>query len=134
MTDIEHHLSKLFGLSMASKEYFTRAMSRMTEKFGSNIKFLAFSDDIQKAQTMLHSKENEHFDLEFPLVDGSSPTTRITLALLSLCEGSILTYSTFGLWGALLRKNQRNIIMPKEIKRTDIGKYVSNSDLKVHFM
>ena len=134
MTDIEYHLSKLFGLSMASKEYFTRAMSRMTERLGSNIKFLAFSDDIQKAQTMLLSKENENFDLEFPLVDGTSPTTRITLALLSLCEGSILTYSTFGLWGALLRKNQRNIIMPKEILRTDIGKYVSNSDFKVHFM
>ena len=134
MTDIEYHLSKLFGLSMASKEYFTRAMTRMTEKFGSNIKFLAFSDDIQKAKTMLDSKENENFSIEFPLVDGSSPTTRITLAVLSLCEGSILTYSTFGLWGALLRKNQWNIIMPKEIVITDIGKYVSNSDLKVHFM
>ena len=109
-------------------------MSRMTAKFGSNIKFLAFSDDIQKAQTMLLSKENENFDLEFPLVDGLSPTTRITLGLLSLCEGSILTYSTFGLWGALLRKNQRNIVMPKEIVKTDIGKYVSNSDLKVNFM
>ena len=58
--------------------------------------FLAFSDDIEKAKIMPVSKANEHFDLEFPLVDGSSPTTLILLFLLSFYEGSILTYSTFG--------------------------------------
>ena len=55
---------------------------------------------------MQHSKENKLFNLELPLVDGSSPKTRITLSLLSVCGDSILTYSTFGLWGNLWRKNQ----------------------------
>ena len=129
MTDIEHHLKKLFGLSMTSKEYFTNAIMLARQKVESNVTFLVFSDDIEKASKLIFSEKTKDFDIEFPLVDGGSPTTRITLAILSLSEGSILTYSTFGLWGALLRKKQNNIFMPREIIETDIGKYVVNSDL-----
>ena len=81
-----------------SKEMNCQSPSRFTFY---PIMFLAYSDDIERAKTMQHSKENERFNLELPLVDCSSPTTRITLSLLSLCEDSILTYSTFGLWGDL---------------------------------
>ena len=136
MTDIEYHLKKLFGLSMSAPEYFTRAMLHMKRNLGNNTTFLAFSDDIEKAKNLLSSKENEQFDIQFPLFDGEAPSTRITLAILSLCKGSILTYSTFGLWGALLRSNRTNIIMPRDMIGTDIGQYVSNSGLlnKIYFI
>ena len=129
MTDMEYHLKTVFGISMASKEYFTRAMSQMRRKIGPNVTFLAFSDDIQKAKDVLLTKENDRFNIEFPLFDGNAPSPRITLALLALCKGSILTYSTFGLWGALLREHKIHVIMPKEIIGTDIAHYAMNSAL-----
>ena len=54
----------------------------------------------------------------------------VVMAMLSLSEGSILTYGTFGLWGALLRRNLNIIIAPKEFLNTKIGFYLSTANIK----
>ena len=33
--------------------------------------------------------------------------------MLSLADHSILSYGTFGIWGALLRKNEGQVVLPK---------------------
>ena len=46
------------------------------------------------------------------------------LALLSLSDHNIITFGTFGLWGALLGKDKKITICPKDFAKTDIGKEV----------
>ena len=46
------------------------------------------------------------------------------LALLSLSDHNIITFGTFGLWGALLGKDNKITICPKDFAKTDIGKEV----------
>ena len=48
------------------------------------------------------------------------------MALLSLSDHSILSYGTFGLWGALLGNRLQNgeTIMDKEFQKTDVGEKV----------
>ena len=47
----------------------------------------------------------------------------IDMALLSLSDHSILSYGTFGLWGALLanRLKSGETVMAKDFLQTDIG-------------
>ena len=42
------------------------------------------------------------------------------LALLSLADHSILSYGSFGMWGALLA-GRGETILPKNITKTDVG-------------
>ena len=46
------------------------------------------------------------------------------MALLSLADHSIISYGTFGLWGALLadRLKTGETVMAKDFLKTDIGK------------
>ena len=50
----------------------------------------------------------------------------IDMALLSLADHSILSYGTFGLWGALLgnRLQTGETIMAKDFQKTDVGEKV----------
>ena len=48
------------------------------------------------------------------------------MALLSLSDHSIISYGTFGMWGALLR-NQGETIMSKDFIITDIGMKVNEA-------
>ena len=52
---------------MATQEYFTRAILKMTRIFGGNIIFIAFSDDSRKAKELLLTEENNAFDIIFPI-------------------------------------------------------------------
>ena len=128
LTDMGKHLAN-FNVSLASTEYFTSAMEFMKNKFGDNIVFAVFSDDIVDARRTLHTVDKTKFNIVFPSFGESSRSLGITLAALSLADHSILTYSTFGLWGALLRKNKGETIMPKETTKTDIGFYASDADV-----
>ena len=135
MKDIEQHMQKLFDLPMASQEYFTRAMLHIQRKFGENVIFCAYSDDTVRAKLLLLTPRNEKFTIIFPIFEEQDSSSSIVLALLSFAEGSILTYSTFGLWGALLRKTTSDTILPIEIANTDIGRYVSSANISgVTFM
>ena len=42
------------------------------------------------------------------------------MALLSLADHSILSYGTFGMWGALLA-GDGEVTLPKDIVQTDVG-------------
>ena len=130
LQDMGKHLTN-FNVSLASSTYFRNAMKYMTNKYGSNIVFAVFSDDIPSSWILLHeSNDRNQFNIIFPSFGtDSSRTSSITLAMLSLADHSILTYSTFGLWGALLRKSEGETIMPKETKTTDIGVYASNANI-----
>ena len=48
--------------------------------------------------------------------------------LLSLADHSILTYGTYGMWGALLAKGGETI-MSKDFLRTDIGTQIAAANL-----
>ena len=44
----------------------------------------------------------------------------LDMALLSLADHSILSYGTFGMWGALLA-GKGEVTLPKDITKTDVG-------------
>ena len=107
MTDISYHLWKLFKLSTPDKEYFKRAMLYVTNKSRKKVVFIAFSDDTKKAKDLLITDQNPKYKIIFPVFDDQKSFANIIIALLANVDGSVLTYSTFGLWGALLRKKDQ---------------------------
>ena len=128
LTDMGQHLVN-FNVSLASIKYFTSAMEYMKTKYGNNVVFVVFSDDISNARRTLRSVNKKRYNIVFPSFGGSSKSASVSLAVLSLADHSILTYSTFGLWGALLRINKGDTIMPEETKKTDIGFYAFNANI-----
>ena len=128
LTDISYHLSKLFKITTPPREYFERAMLYITQKSHKKVVFLAFSDDTKSAKEILLRGKLKN-KIIFPIFDYKESSANIILALLANVEGSILTYSTFGLWGALLRETISNVVLPKEIIETDIGIYVSDANI-----
>ena len=50
----------------------------------------------------------------------------IDMALLSLSDHSIISYGTFGMWGALLANNGETI-MSKDFIKTDVGERVKEA-------
>ena len=105
-------------------------MLHVQERLGSGVIFVAFSDDMKRAKTILLPGENQNFKIIFPDMRDITLKHSVVLAMLSLAQGSILTYGTFGLWGALLRRNQNIIIAPKEFLNTKIGFYLSTANIK----
>ena len=130
LTDMEEHAKLYYNLSIPSKDYFSRAMLHVQERLGSGVIFVAFSDDMKRAKTILLPGENQNFKIIFPDMRDITLKPSVVLAMLSLAQGSILTYGTFGLWGALLRRNLNIIIAPKEFLNTKIGFYLSTANIK----
>ena len=50
------------------------------------------------------------------------------MALLSLADHSIMSYGSFGMWGALLAKGGETVL-PKDIVNTDIGTAIKRAQL-----
>ena len=128
LKDMGRHLT-MFNLTVASPIYFENAMHHMRKKFGKKVIFAVLSDEIKKARKLFPKAVQSKFNIMFPSFGDSPRTSSITLALLSLADHSILTYSTFGLWGALLRKTNGEILMPQEINKTDTGYYALNANI-----
>ena len=122
LKDSAKHLT-MFNVTVASPIYFKNAMQYMTDKFGGNVVFAVFSDDIKTARTYFFKDDQSKLNIMFPNLGESSRAPSITMALLSLADHSILTYSSYGLWGALLRKTSGEILMPQEMNKTDHGYY-----------
>ena len=129
LTDISYHLWKLFKILTPRKEYYERAMMYITKNTHKQVLFLAFSDDTKNAKKMLLRDNKLSNRILFPVFGDKDSSANIILALLAHVDGSILSYSTFGLWGALLRKTRSHIVFPKEIIETDIGMYVLDANI-----
>ena len=54
--------------------------------------------------------------------------TGVDMALLSLADHSIMSYGSFGMWGALLAKGGE-VVLPKDIINTDIGMAIERAKL-----
>ena len=52
----------------------------------------------------------------------------VDLALLSFADHSIISYGTFGMWGALFA-GRGETIMPRNLKRTDVGKAIEKANI-----
>ena len=50
------------------------------------------------------------------------------MALLSLSNHSIVSYGSFGMWGALL-SGKGETILPKEITNTDVGMAIRRAEM-----
>ena len=50
------------------------------------------------------------------------------MALLSLADHSIMSYGSFGMWGALLA-NGGETVLPKDIIKSDIGTAIKRAEL-----
>ena len=50
------------------------------------------------------------------------------MALLSLADHSIMSYGSFGMWGALLAKGGETVL-PKDIVKSDIGNAIKRAEL-----
>ena len=104
-------------------------MQYFSGHLGTNVSYLVFSDDISKAKKLMLIRENDRFNIIFPVFYSITKSSGTVLALLTLVDHSILTYSIFGLWGAMLRTKKGETIMPNETKKTDIGYYAARANL-----
>ncbi|XP_052084008.1 galactoside 2-alpha-L-fucosyltransferase SEC1-like [Mytilus californianus] len=92
-TDMMIASSLKIGFKSAPLEYLHNAVNHMQQKFNNKVKFLVISDDYKWCFK----------NLKFPnsiIIPRNTPG--VDLALLSLCNSSIITTGTFGWWGAWL--------------------------------
>eukprot|EP00095_Tigriopus_kingsejongensis_P006623 snap_masked-scaffold1387_size43827-processed-gene-0.4 protein:Tk06623 transcript:snap_masked-scaffold1387_size43827-processed-gene-0.4-mRNA-1 annotation:"galactoside 2-alpha-l-fucosyltransferase 2-like" len=106
--DYENHLQDLYQIGYVKSDYFLRAMNEFRATLECPI-FVFVSDDIQWAGENFGDcaghcfhvgQEATQLDTSNPLQTGSD--IGIDMGLLSKANHSILTYGTFGMWGALL--------------------------------
>ena len=143
--DVMEKYLTLWNTSLATETYFQNAIKYFKQKYGKKVLFFVLSDEIRLARKIFEKIPHNPSDVIFPsfadlpvdhLVGENLVYTpemlqasRVSLALLSLSDHSILTYSTFGLWGALLKKTKGEIILPKDVAKTDIGFSVLNANI-----
>ncbi|ESO93482.1 hypothetical protein LOTGIDRAFT_161584 [Lottia gigantea] len=127
VTVIGIHVSRSHTISMngisqsniAPISYIQKAMKHMRDKF-KNVKFLAVCDDINWCQAYIKDHDVVIVD------DDVSPESQ--LAMLSICDHSIITVSTLGYWGAWLAKGY--VVYYKDFIRENsaLGKFIRYED------
>ncbi len=97
------------GVDLLEADYYSRAISRLTEITGLNIEdfsFFVFSDDIMAAKEILGEKNNFYY------VKGNEGIKSFRdMQLMSLCKYNIISNSTFGFWGAYLNRNTSKAVI-----------------------
>ena len=107
--DYRQHLAALYGLNLLEPGYFQRAMQRFNSEY-QHVIFIVVTDDMDWAESNLmfpglqvvfagHRTVLEK-DVKHPLA--TADDIGDDLALLAACNHTILSYGTFGQWGALL--------------------------------
>jgi hypothetical protein len=92
---------------LCSEEYYETSIEKMKNKFGSNTKFMVFSDDIEG------TKQYKCFDQKNIFFSSDSPF--ISLYKMKTCMSGIIANSSFSWWGAWFIENKdKLIIAPKE--------------------
>ena len=93
-------------------KYFNHAMDLFRQKYNNNstkVVFLASSDNFGWIKQIFVNPGDVFFPHELVTVPNSL-AAGLDLAILSLCNHSIIDYGTFGIWGALLAGG--DIILP----------------------
>lgn len=92
-TDMMIPTSIKIGFKSASLQYILNAVQYFRDKFDNKVKFVVISDDMQWCRKYLQFSDT---------VIIPKNSKEIDLALLSLCNNTIITTGTFGWWGAWL--------------------------------
>ena len=135
--DYRHHLAALYGLDLLEPGYFKRAMQRFNSEY-SNVIFIVVTDDMDWAESNLmfpglqvvfagHRKVLEK-DVKHPLA--TADDIGDDLALLAACNHTILSYGTFGQWGALLAGGK--VVISNTAANTKEGRELKEAGLAKH--
>ena len=135
--DYGDHLATLYGLKLLEADYFHDAMQRFNRVYN-NVIFIVVTDDMEWAKTNLvfpglqvafagHSKVLQK-DIHHPLV--AADDVGDDLALLAACNHTILSYGTFGLWGALLAGG--DVVISDTVAKTKEGRELIEGGLGGH--
>ena len=84
-------------------DYYTKAIKTVNEKVA-NPYYIILSDDVEFAEIAFADIKNKLISNNNDLVD---------LIVMSLCDGGIISNSSYSWWGAFLLKNKQIVIMPK---------------------
>ncbi len=85
------------GYTVADRDYLDKAMSHFERLFGSRrLLFIVCSDDVVWSQENILPRRGSRLEFSTALSDVED------LALLSLCDHTVITVGTFGWWGAWL--------------------------------
>lgn len=96
-TDYPAYVRRKYNIDSANESFYLHAMEWFRVRY-ENVAFLVVSDDIQWCKKNLVSL---HEDIFF-VGNGNTGSPGYDLALLSLCNHSIIDYGTYGLWGAIM--------------------------------
>ena len=135
--DYRDHLASLYGLQLLEADYFHRAMRRFNSEY-TNVIFIIVTDDMEWAETNLmfpglqvafagHSKVLQK-DIHHPLA--AADDIGDDLALLAACNHTILSYGTFGQWGALLAGGK--VVISDTAAMTKEGRELIEGGLGAH--
>ena len=118
--DYLHYNTSYFHLS-----FFNRARDYFRVKYKTRklLLFYIVSDDYNWARDKLWLNVTDLYIIP------NSSTTEHDLALLSLADYSILSYGTFGLWGAFLANAQEILVSKKMMQTTKEGYELQQANL-----
>jgi len=83
--------------------YYKKAISLVSEKID-NPYYIILSDDNDFVEAAFNDLENKII---------SPNSSEVDLAVMSLCDGGIVSNSSYSWWGAFLIKNKKIVVMPK---------------------
>ena len=135
--DYGQHLTALYGLDLLEPDYFYRAMQRFNSEYN-NVIFILVTDDMEWAESNLMfpglqvvfagHKEVLEKDVRHPLA--TADDIGDDLALLAACNHTILSYGTFGQWGALLAGGK--VVISDTAGNTKEGRELQEAGLAKH--
>lgn len=95
-TDYFHHLKVVNNITKwANHNYFFKAMKYFEKKY-SSVVFVVVSDDPEWCLKVFRTKGNVY------VVSNKSSSPAQDMAIMSICNHSLIDYGTFGQWGAFL--------------------------------
>ena len=132
-TDYKSHL-KGYGVDLVGPDYFKSALQVLRRTLQNPI-FIVVSDDIPWARRHITGSDVFFPDPQEDSTMGETKADRdmfdvgADLALLAACNHSIVTYGTFGLWGALLSggatiMSTQAVVLRDLVERADLKNFV----------
>ena len=133
-TDFKSHL-KGYGVDLVGPDYFKSALQVFRRTLQNPI-FIVVSDDIPWARRHISGSDvffpephQHHSTMAKTKADRDTFDVGADLALLAACNHSIVTYGTFGLWGALLSggvtiMSTQAVVLRDLVEKADLKNFV----------